>query len=55
MNTAKVPQGLRSSAWTTTIDRPAIVIVMMNSIARPVHQPATGPSSALATSDRDLP
>ncbi len=55
MNTAKVPQALRSSAWTTTIDRPAMVMVMMNSIASPVHQPATGPSSDLATSDSDLP
>ena len=31
-----------------TIDNPAMVMVMMNSIARPVHQPATGPSSARA-------
>ncbi|STQ78257.1 Uncharacterised protein [Hafnia alvei] len=43
MNTAKVPQGLRSSACTTTIDKPAMVIVMINSMAKPVHQPAIGP------------
>ncbi len=48
-------QALRSSACTTTMERPAMVMVMMNSIARPVHQPAMGPSSAFATSERDLP
>ena len=55
MKTANTPQALRSSACTTTMERPAMVMVMMNSIARPVHQPAMGPSSALATSERDLP
>ena len=55
INTANTPQALRSSACTTTIDKPAMVMVMMNSMASPVHQPAMGPSSALATSESDLP
>ena len=32
-----------------------MVMVMMNSMEMPVHHPATEPSSALATSDSDLP
>ncbi len=53
--TANVPHGLRSKAPKTTIERPAIVIVIINSIARPVQKPAIGPSSSFITSDKDLP
>ena len=53
--TANVPQGFLSSACKTTIESPAIVIVIINNIANPVQNPATGPSSSLATSEKDFP
>jgi carbon starvation protein CstA len=37
-----VAGGFFSSACSTTMDSPAIVIVMINSIERPVQKPATG-------------
>ena len=53
--TANVPQGFSANAPKITIDKPAIVIVMMNNIAKPVQKPTTGPSSSRITSDSDLP
>ena len=47
--------GCLSNAFKTTNERPAIVIVIINNMAKPVQKPATGPSSSFAISDNDFP